>query len=695
MAESKEQREKNRTEAFLEQAHRRFKLAAEAEKGTRDAALKDLKFSVGEQWDARIKATRDSDNRPCLVMNRLPGFIRQVTNEQRQERPAIQVNPVGDGATVETAEVEQGIIRHIETNSEAEIAYDHAFDMMVRMSFGYWRIITEYTDAEDSIEQDIKIKRIKNPFTVYFDPFSTEPDYSDARWAFIIEDLPDAAFREQYPESALLSLSDYSSIGDRAPGWAQKDTIRVAEYFYVEEEKYNLYQLPDGTLVLNPPGNMEGVREHKKSRRRVRWAKITAVDILQENEWRGEWIPIVAVLGDDVDVDGKRHLSGMVRNAIDPQRAYNYWISAATEMIALAPKAPFVGAEGQFEGHEKEWLEANVRNLPYLEYKPYDVAGKPVGPPQRQSAEPPIQAMGAMIGLAADDLKATIGIYEAGLGQRGPEQSGKAILARQAKSDIATLNYTDNLSRSMRFTGRILIDLIPKIYDTTRIQRIVNPDNSIDHVIIYNGQDQEEAARGMIPEDSPIKKIFDVGVGKYDISISVGPSYQSKRQEAVASMIDFLKVFPQAAAFIGDLIARAMDWPGAKEIADRLKKMLPANLQDRDDQDPKIQLQQAQSQLQQQGAILKQANDMVQQQAGMIKNKRVEQEGALDMKKMELESKERIAAQKNETEITLAQFNANTEAGLEAMRSMLAEIDRRQALLGQNKPVGQGVTTSG
>ena len=687
MAENEEQRDKNRTESFLEQAHRRFKLAAEVEDQIRKKSLDDLKFSVGEQWPALLKSQRDNDGRPCLTMNRLPQFIRKITNDQRQQRPAIQVNPRGDGATVETAEIEQGIIRHIEVNSEAEIAQDHAFDMMVRIGFGYWRVVTEYTDAVDSIEQDIRIDPIHNPFTVYFDPHRKKPDYSDANWAFIIEDMDIEVFKQQNPGAEAATLADFTSVGNRAPGWVTKDTIRVAEYFYVEEEKYTLYQLPDGTLLADPPENMEGVREHQKTRRRVRWAKITAVDILEERDWLGQWIPIVVVLGDDIDVDGKRHLSGMVRDAKDPQRAYNYWISAATEAIALAPKAPWVMAEGQIENHEIEWAESNRRNVPVLLYKQTDLAGKPAPPPQRNTVEPPIQAMAAMIGQANNDLNATTGIDDPSLGRRGPEQSGKAILARQSAADLNTLNYADNLSRSIRFTGRILVDLIPKIYDTLRIQRIVNPDNSIDHVIIYNGQDQAEAAQGMIPEDSPIKKIFDVGVGKYDISISVGPSFQTKRQEAVASQLELLKVFPQIAPIIGDQVIRNMDWPGANEMADRVKKTLPPELRDQDDQDPKIQLQQAQAQLQQQGAMLKQANDLVQQQAGMIKNERVKQDAAIDMKKMELESKERIAAQKNETEIVLAQFNANKEAGLETMRSMLAEIDRRQALLGQDKPI--------
>jgi len=686
-----EQKIHDRTESFLEQAHRRFKLAAETEHRVRSEALDDLKFSVGEQWPNLVKADREADGRPCLTMNRMPQFIRKITNEQRAERPAIQVNPVGNGATVKTAEIIQGIIRHIEINSEASIAIDHAFDMMVRIGFGYYRIITDYIE-EESNYQEIKFDRIKNPFTVYFDPNHKKPDYSDAQWCFVIEDMGSEVFKQQYSTAAASSLTDFSSAGNRAPGWITREIIRVAEYFYLEQEKYKLYQLQDESWVEEVPEEETAVAQVERTRSRVRWAKISAVDILEEKEWLGKWIPIIPVLGDDIDVDGVRHLSGMVRGAKDPQRQYNYWISAATEAIALAPKAPFVGAEGQFENHELEWAEANRKNQPYLEYKILEVGGKAVAAPQRQVAEPPIQAMAQMIGMAAGDLQATIGIYNASLGARGPEQSGKAILARQRAADITSLNYSDNLSRSIRFGGRVVLDLIPKIYDRARIQRIVNPDASIDHVIIHNGKEQLAAAQGMV---SPgIEKVFDVKVGSYDISISVGPSYQSKRQEAVASMLDFLKVFPQAAAFIGDLIAGAMDWPGAKTIAARLKRMLPPGVEDADDENPQAKLQQAQMQLQQQGDLLEQANKMVQQQAGMIKNERVQQDANIALKRMEVESKERIAMQKGETDIALAQIAAGTQGALEHLKAVNADIAARQKLLNEDKPVGAGVESA-
>ena len=664
------------TKEFLAACMQRFKLAQEAESEVRKLSLEDLKFSTGDQWPSGIISQRQLDSRPCLVLNRTQQFLRQVTNEQRQQRPAIHINPVGDGATVETADVLQGIIRHIETNSEAEVALDHAFDMMVRTGFGYYRVITDYVD-DGSFEQEIFIKRIKNPFTVYFDPHCQEPDYSDARFAFVIEDLPSAVFKKLHPEAAASALSDFSSVGDAAAGWMSKETIRIAEYFYVEEKMQTIYLLEDGSQTANLPEGAVPINEREQLTRRVKWCKITAVDVLEKTEWPGKFIPIIAVLGDDIDIDGKRHLSGMVRHIKDPQRMYNYWNSSATEMIALAPKAPFIGVEGQFEGHEKEWLEANVRNRPYLEYKGTSVSGQPAPPPQRQVYEPPIQAISQMIGQSEADMKGVMGIWDAALGQPGPETSGRAILARQSQSNIANLNYSDNLSRSIRFCGRVVLDLIPKIYDTPRIQRIVNPDSSIRQVIVHNGAGQAEQAQAMMSES--IQKIFDIGMGRYDVTISTGPSYQSKRQEAAASMLEFVKAFPQVVPIIGHLVVKSMDWPGAQEISELMKRMLPPELQDQEDTDPRAQLQQLQAKMQ----------ALMQQHEVLVKalNEATE---TIKTKKMELESRERIASMENQTKLLLAQATAQKEGALALLQAQYDAISKRLDLLGQDKPVEAG-----
>ena len=641
-------------------ALKRFRLAADSEQRLRRDALDDLEFRIGKQWPSDIETSRTQDGRPCLTMNRIPAFLRQVTNEQRQQRPAVQVNPVGDGADIETAEIIEGVIRHIEVNSDAEVAYDHAFEMMATIGFGYWRIITEY--ETESFDQQILIKRIKNPFTVYFDPTAIEPDYSDAKWAFIVEDLLSDEYRSRYGNTQMASLKDFATVGDHDPEWANREFVRVAEYFYTEEVPETLVQTASGTYRAGEEPTGEDIQQERRvMRQQVCWRKINAVEVIEERDWPGQWIPIVPVLGDDLDVDGKRYLAGMVHNAKDPQRMYNYQISAATEASALQPKAPFLVADGQIEGFEDQWRQANVRNFAFLPYHVQDTAGKPIPPPQRQSSDTQLASYSFLIRQADNDLKATTGIFDASLGEKGPDQSGRAILARQKQGDIANLNWTDNLARSIRHTGRILIDLIPRIVTRTKIQRIINPDRSVKHVAITNSHMADADLENPVGYD----KVYDVGVGIYDVSVSVGPSYQSKRQEAVASQMALINSYPQMMQIAGDLLVRNMDWPGAEQIAERLYKSLPPQLQDQDIQDPKKALMGAQATVQQLQQQLQQATALIQQQHEIIQTEQVKQS-----------AESQREAKRLETQIVIAKINASKDLDKAAADRMIAEFEQ-------------------
>lgn len=607
---------------FIDLALARFKLCVEAENKARSECLEDWQFSVGDQWPKDIRDDRNADGRPCLTTNRLPQFIRNVTNEQRQQRPAAQVNPVGNGADRELAEIIQGIVRHIEVQSDAEIAYDHAFECMVRGGFGWWRILTEYV-KNGSKEQEIFIKRVKNPFKVYMDPMTDEPDDSDARFAFVVVDMDPDEYRDQYKESRLAGLVEFTSLGDKAPGWLTKDTIRVAEYFYIEGDS--------------------------KFDRKIKWAKINAIESLEKADIPGNFIPLIRVVGDDLDIDGERHISGLVRHAKDPQRMSNYWESAATEAIALAPKAPWVISEGQIEDHEEEWRQSNRRNLVALVYKAEDANGKQVPPPSRNAVEPPIQAIGMMLERAAANLSVTTGLNDANLGRPKPDESGKAVLARQKQGDLGTLNFSDNLARSIRHGTRVLLSMIPQVYDTPRIMRIIKPDQSVSHVIIHNGADQTDQANALQTE--AIQKIYDIGVGSYDLTVTVGPSFQSKRQEAVAQQLELLKILPpQTATAIMDIVVDNMDMPGAQAIADRLRKMVPPDLLDDESQDPKQVIQKLQAQNKQ----LSQSHDLLTKAltdtTNVIKEKQIEQQG-----KMQLEQ------EKGKIQILVAEIGAKAQ----------------------------------
>lgn len=667
---SAEERERVRVEKFLRLAKERFKLSAEAESEMRRDALDDLDFRVGNQWPKDVSMQRAIDGRPCLTMNRLPAIIRQVTNEQRQQRPSIQVNPVGDGADTDTAEILQGMIRHIEVVSDAEIAYDTAFEQMVTTGFGAFRIVSEVIDEETN-QQELKLKRVKNQFSVYWDPASIEPDYSDARYCFVIEDVPKEEYYDRYSETQAATLADFSSVGDNAPEWANKDAIRVAEYFYItDEDVTETVQPDDGSEPFEQPtGNTQRV---------VNWAKINAMEIIEQRVIPGDFIPVIAVMGDDMDVNGKRHVAGLVRHAKDPQRMYNYWVSAATEMIALAPKAPFVVAEGQEEGHEREFEQANVRTMAVIRYKPKSVDGQLVPPPERNQYEPPVQAITMMTRQADVDLKAITGLFDPSLGQNKTDQSGRAIASLQKQGEVSNLNFSDNLSRSIRHCGRVLIGMIPHIYDAPRVQRIINPDNTVSHVVIHN--QQAEAGQQLLNEK--VKKIYDIGVGTYDVTVSVGPSYQTKRQEAVAAQIALVQSNPTVFPIIGDMVVRNMDWPQSKEMADRLKKMLPPQLQDQgDEMEPEQQVMALQAQMQQ---LMQQHNIVTQaleKATNIINTKQVEQDGKVAIEKF-----------KGEMQLAIAEVNAKTQ---ETQFRMQLEQDLWKELHGSSHELGMQADQQG
>lgn len=617
MPETEERTQTQAEKDVIELALQRFKAASDAEFDTRRESLDDLEFSIGNQWPPSIKTQRERRNKPCLVMDQIQQSIRLVCNGYRQQRPSITVNPIGDGSDIDTAEILQGTVRHVERISDAEIAYDWTHECVVRTGFGSWRMLNEYAD-DDSDDQEIYLEPIRNQFTVYWQP---GVPHHKAKWAFIIADETHEEYKDEYSDSSL-SQTNFTSTGNAPPEWVTKDTVRVAEYFEIKEEK------------------VEGKRPKKK----VIWRKINAVEIL-DGEVKGKRlpgtsIPIFTATGDDIDVNGKRFLAGLVRNAKGPQRMYNYFCSMATQTMALAPVAPVMVVEGQLSGFEKQWENANTGDIAVLTYKQIDVGGKPCPPPVHFQAEPPIEGTAMMIRQASMDLKAATGLYDPSLGQRRGDESGKAIERLQSQGDVATLNYSDNMAREMRRCGRVMLEWIRELYEVPRIQRIIKPDGSVTQVVIHNGPEQAAEAKQLAEKDaeadpSKIKKIYDIGVGRYDVAVSVGPSYQSKRQEAVATQMEIVKADPQAMPIIGDILFSNMDIPGAQEISKRWKKMLPPQLQDADDPEGQIQQLKAQhGQMQQELEALTQHLQKAQQE---IATKQVEQQGKFAIEKMKEE----------------------------------------------------------
>jgi len=558
--------------------------------------------------------------RPCLTINKLPQHVRQVTNDMRQNRPGAKVIPVDDKADVKVAEIFNGMIRHIEYISDADVAYDTACENQVAYGEGYIRLLTEYCD-DDTFDQDIKIGRVRNSFSVYMDPTIQDPTGADAKYCFVTEDVSREDYERMYPNAAPITTLQSLGVGDQSiSNWLNEDTIRIADYYYVDYDRatLNMYTgnatafegTPEDKMLRATYGKPKRSRE--SDRRRIRYCKINGYEILEQNEWAGKYIPVIRIVGNEFEVDGRLYVSGLVRNAKDAQRMYNYWVSQEAEMLALAPKAPFIGYGGQFEGYEDKWKTANTTNWPYLEVNPDVTDGQGAALPLPQRAQPPMASSGLLQAKAgaSEDIKSTTGQYNASLGQGGNERSGKAILARQREGDVGTYHYGDNLARGVRHIARQLVDLIPKIYDTQRIARTIGEDGETQMAKI--DPEQPMPVRQIRNADNiVIDTIYNPGVGKYDVVATTGPGYATKRQEALEAMGQLLQGNPQLWAVAGDLFVKNMDWPGAQEMAKRFAKTIdPKFLSDGEDNP---ELQAAQQQLQ---AMAQQMDQM----AGMLDN---------------------------------------------------------------------------
>lgn len=610
----------------------------DADSDSRQLGLTDLKFRYGDQWPQYAIASRGLD-RPQLTINEIDSYIRQVTNEQRKQRPRIKIHPVDDMADVKIAKVLTGLTRHIEVNSDADNAYDTAFDFAATMGFGYWRVRTDYV-SETTFDQDIYIDVLDNPFGVYFDKNSLLPDGSDAEKALITSLTPLETFKKEHPGAKANGFSERGT-GDSDPNWLTKDEIRIGEYYHVERQAAKLVMLSDGTLlwsdqlppiqILEQAGiTISGDRDSFK--RTVHWTKQTAYDILEEKVLPGRWIPVVPVYWTRILVDGKRMTQGLVRPAMDPQRMVNFWQTSITESIALAPKAKWLMVEGQDEGHENEFRNANISASPVLHFKQTDLAGQQAERPTREQPEPPPSGAIEASFLASENLQRVMGMFDPAV--RGQQtKSGKAVNAERSQAENSNFHGYDNLTRSIKHTGRIILSYIPVIYDTKRVIRIIGEDGRPDLVTLNEQKPaMDENGQPQLDETGQaIQKIMnDVTVGQYDVVMDTGPGYDTKRIEGVDAMMQLMGTpIGEKVAQVGDdLLVRQMDFPGADVLADRLAAANPmAQIDEKDEVPPKAQMQI--KGLQQQ---LQQAQQIIQQQAQEIKFKmgleHMKQEGA-------------------------------------------------------------------
>ena len=662
----------NGDEGIINAAKDFLRFCSDNDSNNRVEALEDLKFAGGDQWPVEIQNSRLLESRPYLTINKIDAYCRQIANSQRQQRPRIKCHGVNTQSDAKIAQIITGICRHVEEQSDADAAYDNAFDFAVRMGWGYWRVITDYV-RPDSFDQEIYIKRIENPFMVYFDPNSNEPDGSDAEKCLITEVISKEAFRKMYPDAETDAGFTPRGTGDSQSEWITKEDIRIAEYFYTEYKHTKLVLLSDGTTVYEdemPKQDMmlaAGIYEVSRRvtvKKQIKWVKLTGMQILEQRDWAGTYIPVVPVYGQQLVVDSKKKKFGLTRMAKDPQRMYNFWSTALTESVALAPKAKWLLAEGQDEGHEDEWTQANIKSMPVLRYKQTDSEGRPAGVPTRLQPEPPPTGITtALAGLNAD-LMAVVGIYDPSQLPQG-NQSGKAIQGQQMQTDMTNFHYYDNLTRSIKQTGRIILDLIPHVYDKERALRIIGDD----------GKGEVITVNQLSVDDQGVETLLnDVTVGQYDVVMETGPGYNSKRQEAVDSMIQMLQVDPALMQQAGDLVFRNMDFPGAETIADRLAAANPlAQINEKSDVPPQVQMQLAQSQqvIQQLQQEL-QAMQMDMKYGASVKQQQEEAETA--RKRMEVDARMSGTQMQVEAKANDTIIDSETRLEIERMKAQLALI---------------------
>lgn len=604
-------------EKIVKEAKERANLCQAWESDSRKRGVQDTKFANGDsdnrwQWDDNLTSSRDNDGKPSLTINKVQQHNLQIVNDAKQNKPGVNIRPVGDGATYEAAQVFEGVVRHIEYQSNAEQAYDTASEHQVEAGIGYWRIVTDYV-SDDSFDQEIFIRRVKNPLSVYLDKDIAEADGSDARYGFVFEDVPRTQFEKEYPKHKDAADVDLNA-GDT---WVTEDTIRICEYYRKEQKKDELvafivplpYKEAGQQIIVrkskmdeNQKAIFELVEKAEDTQRRdilsdeITWYKIAGSTIIDRRPWLGKYIPIVRVIGKETVIDGKLDRKGHTRAMKDPQRMYNYWCSESTAQVALQSKTPYVAPAAAIEGLETYWGKANVDSAAVLPYNSLTEDGKVIPPPQRQ--QPPQMASAYIQGmsLSQEQMMMASGQYQSQFGQNENATSGKAINERQRQGDTATYHFIDNLAIAIRFTGKILIDLIPKVYDTERVIEIIAKNGDKSKVQIDPNQaDAHQPVENPDQERDKAAAIFNPKVGRYEVQSDIGPGYATRRQEAFNAMTQIASQNQQFMNVAGDLMFKAADFPMSDELAERWSRTIPPAIKG---DAPPPEVQQMQQQLQ-------------------------------------------------------------------------------------------------
>lgn len=671
--------------SVVEEAKKRFEYAKQAYSATRLLAVEDTRFAMGDsdngwQWPDDIRNTRKLDKRVCLTVNMTAQHCNQIINAIRQNRPAVKVSPADDGADKETAEILGGLIRNIQASSAADDAHDCAAEHGVYGGEGYWRVVTEY-ESETSFNQVIKIKACPNPQLVYIDPDCKELDKSDAQWGFVFEDITKEQFEREHPDI------DPSSWGEEArkAGWATDNTFRRAEYFYCTYEKDAACLLQDGTTALKsalPPGAIV-VKERPTEIKKWMWCKLVGGhdDPIDETEWLGDYLPIIAVVGKEVNVNGEVVRKGIVRDLKDPARMVNFSYSETVQTLALQNKVPYMAAAESIEGYEQIWKQANLENRAYLPFNAYDDEGRQLPKPERQAPAVMPAAQVQLLQLSTEQMRAASGQQNANFGIKSEAQSGIGIQRLKVQGETATFHFPDNLARALRYEAKVLINLIQKYYDTARVVRILGLDGKEEQAHLQ--PDMEQPYHEQADEQGEIQRIFNPQVGRYDVVIDTGPAYQTQRQEAFAALSEIASKNPALMQVAGDLIMRAADFPMADKLAERLAKTLPPGLQDEKPGHAQVppevqqQMQQMQQQMQMMDQALQEAHGQLQeaQSGAQVKLQQVHMDAEIKSHQAEIDAENKRKQAEIDAEIKREQALMDAQLAIEK-----ANIERETKL---------------
>jgi len=601
-------------EKIILEAKKRYRICEDWESQARAWYELDTKFANGDsrnmyQWDEWVIGDRIDAGRPCLTINKTNQHNLLIINDAKQNKPGINIRPVGEDASFEAAQVFQQVVRHIEYISSAENVYDSATVTQVQGGMGYWRVCTDYISPK-SRSQEIYIKRIKDPRCVYLDPDITEVDGSDARFGFIFEDLAKDLYESSYPKFKDVGGTStlWNNSGD---GWATKDMVRVAEYWRKSQKEERAVSFTDprsGKFIeefyslLSPqqqadyktivefekelPDNQKTAGERPSLSDEIEWYKIAGNIIIDRGKWKGKYIPIVRLVGTETIIDGVLDRKGHTRALLDAQRMYNINTSANVEFGALQTKVPWLAPMAAVEGLEEYWKTANNVNHAWLPWNHVDEDGNAIPAPVRPQAPQSSPGYVQQMQIAQNEMMMVSGQYQAQMGENENAKSGVAINARQRQGDRATYHFIDNLAIAVRFTGKILIDLIPKIYDTKRVMRIEATDGSVMNVTIDNEAPTPMAKvpppEGQQPDidknQQMVSLIFNPSVGIYDVQSDTGPSFATRRQEAFNALTQIAAANKEFMGIAGDLLWKVADFPEAQALAERYRKIIPPNI---------------------------------------------------------------------------------------------------------------------